>query len=435
MEHRFSQFCSCGAAGYTALLERVDTCAASGLGYEFHSCRMPSGCSPVESTLGFRRYGAGYLLYFRPAVRYSGENLLLLHFFSRECWYFPDFPALSRALSGLNASLCEPEPDPFLQRLLAAFRTRILGQDEALEAVSFKLYGHLAKQTPRRPLSLIFYGPTGVGKSELAKSIAPVLRQCCPQQEWQTVWTELNTFTGAHSAYRLTGAPPGYVGYDDPPILEAVRRTPHTVFVFDELEKAHPDILKIFMSVLDEGRCTARREDAQGSRELDFRRCVFVFTSNADLSISPRPLGFSLPAPPSSPPVGTAAPARSLAQRLFHRDEAARQALTRSGVLREIAGRFSGLIAFQPLDPQARVAVTARQIAALGQEHGLTITEVAPELAAALTPGEALSPRSTVGVLEGLFTPLFAAYAAQHPAGTALRLAGTVDAPVLFPIS
>lgn len=434
MDLYFSQFCSCGSAGYATLLDQINTCSASGQSYEFSSCHMPSDCIPRKTTLGFQRYAAGYLLYLRPAVRYEGTSPLLLHFFSQSCWYFPDFSALSRALSELQQPLSQTL-DPLCESLLTAFRTRVLGQENAIEAVSFKLYGHLSKQAPRRPLSLIFYGPTGVGKSELAKSIAPVLHQCLPAQDWQSIWTELNTFTEAHSAYRLTGAPPGYVGYDDPPILESVRRNVRTVFVFDELEKAHPDLLKIFMSILDEGRCTARREDAQGSLELDFRHCIFVFTSNADLSAPNRPLGFSLPCPDSPKPDDCIPPAHTLAQRLFLQDETARLALTRSGVLREIAGRFSGLIAFQPLDAQARTAVTAHQITALGLEHGLTIAEVSPELAARLTPSESFSPRSNVAVLEGVLTPLFSACAAHQPHQTAFRLTGTPDAPMLLPFS
>ena len=90
------------------------------------------------------------------------------------------------------------------------------------------------------------------------------------------------------------GAPPGYVGYDDPPIFEAVRENARTVFLFDELDKAHPEVLKMFLSVLDEGRITARRPGKDGQRELDFRQCIFVFTSNADLTDrGGRRMGFS----------------------------------------------------------------------------------------------------------------------------------------------
>ena len=120
-----------------------------------------------------------------------------------------------------------------------------------------------------------------------------------------------------------------------------------------------------------------------------------------------------------------------LAGRLFRADEAARLALIRSGALREIAGRFSGLIGFQPLDEEARLAVTARQIAALGREYGLEVVGADPALVRALTPPAAISPRSTVPILEGVLTPLFLAHAGLT-AG-ALRLAGTVERMSLLP--
>ena len=267
-----------------------------------------------------------------------------------------------------------------------------------------------------------------MGKSELGKAIAPALNRCLGEDRFRPVWTELNTFTQAHSVYRLTGAPPGYVGYDDPPVLEAVRRSPHTVFMFDELDKAHPEVLKVLMSVLDEGRCAARREDEQGSRELDFRRCIFLFTTNTDLSGERPGLGFAPPEKHDNPPPDRSIP---LARRLFQADEAARQALIRSGVLREIAGRFSGLIGFRPLDQDARVAVTVRQIAALGREYGLNIAEVDPDLARALTPRDALSPRSGLPMLEGILTPVF--LSAVSPGQGAVRLTVTPERLSLVP--
>lgn len=302
-------------------------------------------------------------------------------------------------------------------------------------AAAFKLWAHACKREPLRPLSLILYGPTGVGKSELGKAIAPALNHCTEEGRYRLVWTELNTFTQAHSTYRLTGAPPGYVGYDDPPVLEAVRRCPHTVFMFDELDKAHPEVLKVFMSILDEGRCTARQEDSQGSRELDFRRCIFLFTTNTDLS-GARRLGFA----PAQPPPAGSGPAASLtggpadlARQLFQSDETARQALARSGVLREITGRFSGLVGFQPLDEPARVAITAKQITALAREYGLNVVQTAPQLARALTPRQAVSPRSSVPMLEGVLSPVFLA-CPPSAREQALCLSGSVEHMYLAPV-
>lgn len=434
MEHEFSRFCTCTQRDYAFLMERVNTCADHGHSYEFPNCQMPEGCSPSACTVGFWRDRSGYLLYFRPALTYQGQDDRLSHLFSRESWHFDTFPQLSATLAGLRhtqAAHREYGSDPLFLRLRTAFQEFIFGQDDALNAVAFKLYGHLSKRCPRRPLSLIFYGPTGVGKSELAKGIAPVLDHCCPGQNHPLVWTELNTFTQPHSAYRLTGAPPGYVGYDDPPILEAVRTEPHTVFVFDELEKAHPEILKIFMSILDEGRCTARQSDASGSRELDFRHCIFIFTTNLDLSVKRNTMGFTLP-DTAHPSQCENAPG-TLARRVFTDDETARQALVRCGVLKEIAGRFSGLIRFRELSEESRISVTAGQIMALGREYGLSIAGVVPALARALTPRDAFSARSTAAVLEGVLTPLFLAHAGQHVPAIPLWLTGTPQNMKLLP--
>lgn len=316
----------------------------------------------------------------------------------------------SRTASGKQAASESSRVWPALYlRLRDVLEESVLGQTHAVEAAAYRIYCHAGKSNPSRPLSLIFHGPTGVGKSELGKALAPALERCCGHR-YQSVWTELNTFTQAHSVHRLTGAPPGYVGYEDPPVFEAVRQNPYTVFLFDELEKAHPEVLKVFMSILDEGRCSAHRADGQGQRELDFRHCVFAFTTNADLTAAPsRTLGFSDETPPVLPDAPkTAASPMELAKRLFQENEWGRQAMVRLGVLPEIAGRFGGIIGFRELDASARIAVTVKQIRALGREYGLEVAQVDPETAKALTPGpDALSIRSSVCVLESLLAPLF----------------------------
>lgn len=425
----FSQFCACGPSGYAALKQKVDACARLGRSYEFSGCTLPPGCAPGRAQVGFWRNGEDYLLYFRPAVAYGGADPRLNEFFLRGAVQrYAGFQAMTDSLRKLDSAFTSSRPSLF-QALKEELQRRVLGQERAVEAAAFKLWGHVSKRAPQRPLSLIFYGPTGVGKSELGKAIAPALNRCVGEERFALVWTELNTFTQAHSAYRLIGAPPGYVGYEDPPVLEAVRRRAHTVFMFDELDKAHPEVLKVFMSILDEGRCTARREGEHGERELDFRRCVFLFTTNADLSGAKPSLGFA-PAEgpvlvPSILPAGA-----DLAQRLYQEDEAARLALARSGVLREIAGRFSGLIGFRPLDQQARERVTAKQITALGREYGLEVVEIAPAIARALTPSQAVSPRSTVPMLEGVLGPVFQTCLKS---GEALRLGGTLENMYLAP--
>lgn len=448
MRVTFSQFCSCGPEVREALRSRIDDLGDQGRSYEFPDCQMPEGCVPRQAVLGFLKRDRGYLLYWRPALAYQGTSVVLAALFARSVWRFDSYETMTARLVSLRreaedsafrplrplvpAEDASPWP-PLYRSLRKELEKRVLGQPRAVEAAAFRLYSHAGKQAPARPLSLVFHGPTGVGKSELGKALAPALERCCGRR-YAFVWTELNTFTEAHSVHRLTGAPPGYVGYEDQPIFEAVRRDPFTVFMFDELEKAHPEVLKVFMSILDEGRCTARRADEQGNRELDFRRCVLVFTTNADLTAAGgRPLGFSQDRPPlrerAADPGEPAGPAE-LAERLFRETEEARRAMVRLGVLREIAGRFSGVIGFRVLDEEARRAVTVKQIAALGREYGVDVVQVAPETAQALTPGrDALSVRSSVCVLESLLAPLLAAARGR----TAYRLTGLPGSLRLVP--
>ncbi|MCI8400220.1 MAG: ATP-dependent Clp protease ATP-binding subunit [Oscillibacter sp.] len=463
MNTSFAHFCVASPAALDILRRSIDTWDSLGKSYEFPDCLMPPGCTPPSAALGFARRGNGYLLYWKPAVAYSGDNPALASLFSRSVWTFPDFAALSGRLSALQQEMqavsapkilrASPGPltmerkkplfsrrdasgvwPPLYLQLLETLGKTVLGQPQALRAAAYRLYAHVGKTAPARPLSLILHGPTGTGKSELGKAIAPALSACCGQP-YQFVWTDLNTFTQPHSVHRLTGAPPGYVGYEDAPVFEAVRRSPRTVFMFDELEKAHPEVLKVFMSILDEGRCTARRPDSTGSRELDFRRCVLVFTTNAPLSGPPqRRLGFSS-APPEEPeaPVPDTPPAspEALAAQLFQENEEARRALIRLDVLPEIAGRFTALIGFRPLDHAARLAVTAKQIAALGREYGLRL-QADPDTVSALAPAEdAVSIRSAASVLEGLLTPLLIQAAASGR--TSFRLSGRPGALRLTP--
>jgi ATP-dependent Clp protease ATP-binding subunit ClpB len=152
--------------------------------------------------------------------------------------------------------------------------TRVIGQDEALVAVSNAVRrARAGLQDPDRPIgSFIFLGPTGVGKTETARALAEFLFD----DENAMVRVDMSEFGEKHSVSRLIGAPPGYVGYDEGGYLtEAVRRRPYSVVLFDEIEKAHPDVFNVFLQILDDGRLT----DGQG-RTVDFRNSVLIMTSN-----------------------------------------------------------------------------------------------------------------------------------------------------------
>jgi ATP-dependent Clp protease ATP-binding subunit ClpB len=151
---------------------------------------------------------------------------------------------------------------------------RVVGQSEAVEAVSTAVRrARAGLQDPNRPIgSFMFLGPTGVGKTELTKALASFLFD----DEHAMVRIDMSEYMEKHSVSRLIGAPPGYVGYDEGGALtEAVRRRPYQVVLFDEIEKAHPDVFNVLLQVLDDGRLT----DGQG-RTVDFKNTLIIMTSN-----------------------------------------------------------------------------------------------------------------------------------------------------------
>jgi ATP-dependent Clp protease ATP-binding subunit ClpC len=165
---------------------------------------------------------------------------------------------------------------------------RLVGQHEAVKAVSRAIRrARAGLKNPRRPIgSFLFLGPTGVGKSELAKALAGALFG----DEDAMVTIDMSEYMERHSVSRLMGAPPGYVGYEEGgQLTEAVRRHPYSVVLLDEIEKAHPEVFNILLQVLEEGRLT----EAKG-RAVDFRNTVIIMTSNvgADLIKRQNTIGF-----------------------------------------------------------------------------------------------------------------------------------------------
>ncbi|OAN17111.1 hypothetical protein A2I99_07150 [Acholeplasma laidlawii] len=161
-----------------------------------------------------------------------------------------------------------------LRNLRLSLGKRVLGQDHALELISNAILRHRAGiKDPNRPIgSFLFLGPTGVGKTEAAKALAENLFD----SENHIVRIDMSEYMESHSVSRLIGAPPGYVGYDQGgQLTEKIRRMPYAIVLFDEIEKAHPEVFNILLQVLDDGHLT----DGQG-RTIDFKNTVIIMTSN-----------------------------------------------------------------------------------------------------------------------------------------------------------
>ncbi len=202
------------------------------------------------------------------AVRQGSDRLL------REIVTDEEIASIVSRWTGIPVSRLQEGEREKLLRLDEILHERIVGQDEAVDLVADAIIrARSGVKDPRRPIgSFIFLGPTGVGKTELAKSLAAALFDT----EDNIVRIDMTEYQERHTVSRLLGAPPGYVGYEEGgQLTEAVRRKPYSVVLFDEVEKAHPDVFNTLLQVLDDGRLT----DAQG-RTVDFRNTVIIMTSN-----------------------------------------------------------------------------------------------------------------------------------------------------------
>ena len=184
----------------------------------------------------------------------------------------------------------EEEESERLRKLESILHERVIGQEEAVSAVSKAIRrGRVGLKDPKRPIgSFLFLGPTGVGKTELSKALAEAMFG----KEDAMIRVDMSEYMEKHSVSKLIGSPPGYVGYDEGGQLsEKIRRNPYSVLLFDEIEKAHPDIFNILLQVLDDGHIT----DSQG-RKIDFKNTVIIMTSNAGAAniVTPKKLGFAV---------------------------------------------------------------------------------------------------------------------------------------------
>lgn len=244
-----------------------------------------------------------------------------------------------------------------LEHLEEVLREHIVGQEEAITAVArYVRRGRAGIASPNRPLgSFIFLGPTGVGKTETAKVIA---REVFENEE-ALVRVDMSELMEPHSVSRLLGSPPGYVGYDEGgKLTEKIRRQPYSIVLFDEIEKAHRDVLNILLQILDEGQLT----DAHG-RKVNFRNTIVILTSNIgsqQLAQQAR-MGFSLP---------EEGVAREAAETRYDemKDTVLRE--LKSHLSPELLGRIDQVIVFAPLDKKALIQIAQLQVLDLAKRLG-----------------------------------------------------------------
>ncbi|GAB4487828.1 MAG: ATP-dependent Clp protease ATP-binding subunit [Anaerolineales bacterium] len=256
-----------------------------------------------------------------------------------------------------------------LLRMEEELQKSIIGQDEAIIAISRAVRrARAGLKDPRRPIgSFIFLGPTGVGKTELTKTLAKFMFG----SEEAALQLDMSEFMERHTASRLVGAPPGYVGYEDAgQLTEALRRRPYSIVVFDEIEKAHPEVHNMLLQIMEEGHLS----DAKG-RKVDFRNAIIVMTSNvgADMIKKQAALGFALKRDEATE------------ERLSYEDMRKKLTETLKRAFRpEFINRLDSVIVFRALnkeDIQKIVKLELDKVAARLTEHNITLTATPEALA------------------------------------------------------
>ncbi len=199
---------------------------------------------------------------------------------------FDDIAAVIEGWTKIPVHRLTEDKSTKLLNLESRIHERVIGQNEAVEAVSRAIRrGRADITTRKRPVSFIFAGPTGVGKTELVKTIAEVMFD----NEKSLIRIDMSEYMEKHSVSKLIGSPPGYVGYDDAgQLTEKVRRKPYSVILLDEIEKAHPEVFNLFLQILDDGRVA----DSHG-KIVNFENTIIIMTTNAGSEFKSAAAGFN----------------------------------------------------------------------------------------------------------------------------------------------
>jgi ATP-dependent Clp protease ATP-binding subunit ClpA len=270
-----------------------------------------------------------------------------------------DMNSVRQALVSEEQRQSQPVDEKEIARRLGEV---VLGQEAAVQAVAGVVARHCARVAPKRPAVLFAVGPTGVGKTRVAEMLAKVLReQQGNSKRFGYLRLDMTEYQEAHRVSQLIGSPQGYVGHGEgAQLVDALRANPRTVVLFDEIEKAHPSILRLLMNAMDAGRLSTASGGSEG-RDVDCREAFFVFTSNLDAD------GI----------LSELANRKGFGDRCVE-DEVCRRRVRKAGIAPEIVGRIGRFLVFRQLSSETRAAILALTISEVASEYGVTVRYIEP---------------------------------------------------------
>lgn len=258
--------------------------------------------------------------------------------------------------------------------LSAQLKERVIGQDEQIDGIVKSVCNHLRKKKPRRPLTIMLPGPTGVGKSETAKSLAELLQARFGKEQMPLININCNEYRERHRISQFLGSPAGYVGYDDACVMEPIKYTDSVIVLFDEFEKAHGDIHTAVMTWLDSGIVTlAKIKEGETSAEFDCAPSIIVMTSNINMKRKKRRAIGIRTASDDAP---------SCEETAFEKNDRCRRVMVENGFKPEIAGRISYFFEYSPLSAESVRKILGLAFKRKASEYGAIISEISDELQA-----------------------------------------------------
>lgn len=370
----------------------------------FRDCEFPPGCQPNMGRVGFSRRGEDrYALMVDPGIRYQGNSPEILQLFRDSEIIFDSFgtlvefcqdtvrkafeatpaqdftkkhsamrtpsattnlDAVSEALENQHRqqTMCLPGATNISQRIA----TEVFGQDDALKVIADRASLHIARIAPVRPSTLFLLGPTGVGKTSAAEALARILSDIS-STNYRYLRLDMAEYQEAYRVSQLIGAPQGYVGHSDgAQLTRHLAKHPRSIILFDEIEKAHPDVFRMLMNLMDAGRLSSP-VSIDGKYEINASEAILIFTSNLGAD--------HLLAEVDSASANDHADPAAL-------DEICRQHLVQHRIPKELVARIQAFALFRALSSKHRAEAMVRAIQKTGIVYGIQVRRVAPEIVA-----------------------------------------------------
>lgn len=326
-------------------------------------------------------------------------------------------------------------------KLILNLKDEIFGQNENIEKITHLVCNHLATKCKTRPLSIFLYGPTGTGKSALVESIVNEINKQVDQNHrvaYRPV--DCTHFQERVDISRLTGAAPGYIGFDEPGVFSILEDNPRTIFVFEEIEKAANNVTEVIMQAMETGKQETNGKTLKnGLSYYDLSNSIIFFTSNINIEEKKRSLGFAT-CDIKAPEYNTTKASSNIARKIGEETKAAKAKLAESGKFRrEVIGRMHAIIKFNPLSGDVIkdiVAKCIRDVAA--KSHLLYITEIDTPIMqefinATSDEVEQFGVRSLRTEVEYYFNDAFRLYSHAHDDYAQVKVSGTLDNIIVSP--